>query len=105
MIPESKFLLRHTPPSLACVAAGLRTRLNHLYSPYALYGRFRAAATQATLTPIAPPPPENEATNTVKFHYVRTTFRSNMGKFLAFFGRVITVLALMYIKGEFSFLL
>ena len=32
---------------LACVAAGPRTRLNHLYSPYALYRRFRASAMQA----------------------------------------------------------
>ena len=33
-------------PTLACVAAGPRTRLNHLYS----HRRFRVSATQATPT-------------------------------------------------------
>ena len=35
---------------LACIAAGPRTRLNHLCSPFvdALYRRFRASAMQAT---------------------------------------------------------
>ena len=40
--------------SIACVAAGPRTRLNHLYSP--LYRMFRASATQAKIVGTSPSP-------------------------------------------------